>query len=296
MTKENFINKEGRTVWYYSFETEQPKATVVISHGMAEHPGRYAPLAEFLNKHGYDVRAIVHIGHDSTAERLGHMDRGEFDRCVENIDELVALAKKKTDKVLLIGHSMGSFLSQLYIERHGENIDGCVLSGSTMSADNAKETAAMVNALAQEGDPTQPNYKLIASMFGSYNSRYENVRTDYDWLTRVESVVDAYIADPYSGYTCTLGFYQNMIQGMADMGEESALERIPKALPILIIGGSMDPVSSWGEGLYRLKEKYDALGLCSELIVYDGARHEVFNEVNREQVFRDVLAFLERVG
>lgn len=294
MTIEKFINKEGKPVWYYDFPIEAPKATVVLSHGMAEHPGRYVPLAEFLNGQGYAVRAIVHIGHDRMAEHLGHMDQGDFDRCVENLDELVQRSKEKTDKVFLIGHSMGSFLSQLYLERHGKHIDGCVLSGSTMSAPNARETAAMVTALTEAGDPNQPNFELIASMFGAYNSRYEKARTDFDWLTRDESIVDAYIADPYSGCTCTLGFYQNMIQGMADMGEEKAMENIPKDLPILIIGGSMDPVSNWGEGLYALQKKYEELGLQSTLIVYEDARHEVFNELNREQVFHDVLRFLEQ--
>ena len=294
MTMEKFINKEGKPVWYYHFEIAEPKAAVVISHGMAEHPGRYVQLAEFLNGQGYDVRAIVHIGHDRVAEHPGHMDPGDFDRCVENLDELVALSKQKNGRVFLIGHSMGSFLAQLYMERHGKNIDGCVLSGSTRSAPNAKETAAMVKGLTETFDPKQPNAALIGSMFGAYNSRYPEQRTDFDWLTRDQAVVDAYIADPYSGFPCTLGFYQNMIQGMADMGDETAMANIPKDLPILIIGGSMDPVSSWGEGLYALKESYDALGLQSRLIVYEDARHEVFNELNREQVFRDVLEFLEQ--
>ena len=118
MEKKEFLNREGRKVFYLHWPVEEPRAAVVIAHGMVEHPARYDDLAMYLNGSGLAVYGIYHIGHGPDAEVLNHMGEGDFDRCVDNLHELVQLAAAETKKsVILLGHSMGSFLSQLYAAR-----------------------------------------------------------------------------------------------------------------------------------------------------------------------------------
>jgi alpha-beta hydrolase superfamily lysophospholipase len=189
---------------------------------------------------------------------------------------------------------MGSFMSQLYITRY-DDLDGLILSGSTKAAALVKVgsvLAKVLNALSR--DKTKPSPFMNAMAFGSYNKAFKNPRTDFDWLSRDARQVDKYIRDPYCGGICSISFYANLTGGMAAMGKRKGLEKINRQLPIYIQGGSMDPVSDMGKGLYALKKQYADLGVCRlELDVYEGARHEIFNELNRQEVYQNTLRFIQ---
>lgn len=294
MKKRTWINEQGERVNYLAWAVEAPKAAVVIAHGMTEHPGRYKPLATFLNRHGIAAYGVYHIGHGQYAQTLHHMDKGDFDRCIANVHELVGLVRQELQvPVILLGHSMGSFMSQLYVTRYND-LDGLILSGSTTANLVTKAGAALASVLcALSRDRAKPSQFVYGLAFGSYNKPFPNPRTDYDWLSRDELQVDRYVQDPYCGGVCSIGFFQNLTGGMAKMGKSKYIRNVPKDLPIYIQGGSMDPVSNLGKGLYALKKQYERLGVrLVRLDVYEGARHEIFNELNKEEVFQNTLEFI----
>lgn len=297
MEKKSFLNQSGQRVFYLSWPVAAPRAALVISHGMVEHPARYDDFAAFLNGSHIAVYGIYHIGHGPDAAILNHMGEGDFDRCVDNIHELVQLAKAETGApVILLGHSMGSFLAQLYVTRY-QDLAALILSGSTKSSPVAKIGAAMVTLLAAfYKDKTRLCPFMNNVTLGAYNKAFPNPRTDFDWLSRDNEQVDKYIADPLCGGVCSVSFYQNLTCGMAKMGNPEFIRNVSKELPVYIQGGSMDPVSNMGTGLYALRDQYTALGLSRvELTVYDGARHEIFNETNRMEVYHNTLTFIDSI-
>lgn len=297
MVKNSFNNAAGDRVFYLDWSINTPKAAVVISHGMVEHPARYDDFASFLNENQISVYGIYHIGHGEVAEVLNHMGKGDFDKCISNIHELVTIARQETNvPVVLLGHSMGSFMSQLYITRY-DDLDALVLSGSTKASPVVKAGAVIAGVLdALSIDHTKLSKFMNDMAFGAYNRAFEDAKTDYDWLSRDAEQVRKYIADPYCGGICSISFYRNLTAAMANMGKMKHIKNVNRELPIYIQGGQMDPVSEMGKGLYALKKQYDALGVKDvRLDVYEGARHEILNEINKEEVYRNTLAFIESV-
>ena len=296
MIKEYFKNTINEYVYYLKWEVKEAKANVVISHGMVEHPARYDDLAKYLNNNGINVYGIYHIGHGEDAKVLNHMGDNEFDRCISNINELVELVKVNNLPTILLGHSMGSFMSQLYITRYN-NIDGLILSGSTKSNFISKAGSIVASILTFFAkDKTKPSKFLDNMAFGSYNKVFKNPRTKFDWLSQDEEMVDKYIADPYCGGICSSSFFKNLTTGMAQMGKKKNLKNVNLSLPIYIHGGAADPVSNMGKGLYDLEKQYKKLGVKNiKLDVYENDRHEIYNELNRQEVYENTLKFIESV-
>ncbi|MCR4668091.1 MAG: lysophospholipase [Clostridia bacterium] len=295
MQERSFVNRTGDTIYYLEWAADEPKCAVVISHGMAEHPERYDDLAVYLNSKGYAVYAINQMGHGTHAAKPGHMAKGDFDKCVSNLSELVEIAKKETGKdAFLLGHSMGSFISQLYIERF-HNIKGLILSGSSAATPvmkMAKTIAGIVCAFSK--DTSRPSAFMNKMSFGSYNKAIDSPKTAFDWLSRDEENVRKYIEDPLCGFVCSQSFFREMAGGFAVMAEKSELDKIDKDLPIFIHGGSKDPVSDLGKGLYALEKQYKDLGVKDvTLTVYPEARHEIYNELNKQEVYDNTVDFIE---
>ena len=295
MEKKFFENKNGR-VFYLQWAVEDPVCSVVISHGMVEHPARYDDFARFLNNNRIAVYGIYHIGHGEDAKQVGHMDEGDFDRCIENLSSLIEIARENGAPVILLGHSMGSFMAQHYITRY-KNIDALILSGSTKAAPIAKAGAIVSKVLnAFSRDKSKPSYFMNLMAFGAYNKAFPDPKSPFDWLSRDCRQVKKYVDDPLCGAICSIGFFTNLTGAMATMGKKENIEKIDRALPIYIQGGSMDPVSDMGKGLYALKKQYDELGVQRvELTVYEGARHEILNETNKDEVYENTLRFINSV-
>ena len=295
MQEKTFKNRTADTIYYLEWAVDEPKCAVVISHGMAEHPERYDDLAQYLNTKGMTVYAINQMGHGKHAAKPGHMEKGDFDKCVSNLSELVEIAKAETGKdAFLLGHSMGSFISQLYIERF-HNIKGLILSGSSAATPvmkMAKPIASLVCAFSK--DTSRPSAFMNKMSFGAYNKAIDSPKTEFDWLSRDEENVKKYIDDPLCGYVCSQSFFREMAGGFAVMAEKSELAKIDKDLPIFIHGGSKDPVSELGKGLYALEKQYKDLGVKDvTLTVYPEARHEIYNELNKQEVYDNTAAFIE---
>lgn len=295
MERFHFINRTNDKVYYLKWGITAPKAVMVISHGMIENPERYDHLANYLNESGISVYAIYHIGHGEVAEVLNHMGEGDFDKCISNLNELVELvrAEEKDTPVVLFGHSMGSMMSQHYITRY-RNIDGLILSGSTVSGLLFKAGAVLASVVtALTKDKTKPCRFLYKIAFGMYNNHFKNPRTEFDWLIGNEEEVDKYLANPYCGGVCSASFYKNVMIGMATMGEKNRLNKIDRKLPIMIHGGEQDAVSDMAKGLYQLYNQYKVIGVEDvELRIYSGMRHEVHNEKDRDMVYENIRGFV----
>ena len=261
----------------------EPKAVVQIAHGMAEHFERYDRLARTLNAAGYAVYGADHRGHGRSADvhGLGSFGEGGFQAVVDDMAALSAVAREAAAgrPLVLLGHSMGSFAAQLYLLQYSSNLAALVLSG----------TAAMdklLEAMLASGGPAG---------LEALNAAFEPGRTGFDWLSRDEAEVDAYIADPLCGFALEESAMQSMFGLGASARSDARLARVRHDLPIYIISGERDPVVGPDQAFTRaLIESYRAAGLRRiEHRIYPGGRHEMFNETCRDQVEAELVAWLD---
>jgi alpha-beta hydrolase superfamily lysophospholipase len=277
-----------------------PRAVVMLSHGMAEHSGRYARLAAALTDAGFALYAHDQRGHGRTAANglLGHYaDRDGWNKVVGDLASLSASIGQRHPgvPVLLLGHSMGSYIAQAYLLHHSASVQGAVLSGSNFQPVSLYRSAAVIARLERWRQGAEGRSAIIEFLsFGSFNKAFKPVRTPFDWLSRDQEEVDKYVNDPLCGFRCTNQFWLDMLGGLQQISKKSNLAQIDKSLPILIMGGECDPVS---EGK-RLKDLASALTDTDHALVtlklYPQARHEILNETNREEVTHDLLAWLEQ--
>ncbi len=278
------------------------KGVVQIAHGMSEHCGRYADFARFLNSHGYIVYANDHRGHGKSVKskyELGIIaDEAGFSKMVDDMYMLTLYIKKTHPDLplFLFGHSMGSFLSQRYIMLHGDELSGVILSGS--NGKNPKILSYIANKIARSEERklgrNVPSVKMDKLLFGQFNSKFKPNRTPFDWLSRDEAEVDKYINDPLCGFIFSAGAYRDLLDGLSLIEDRKNVANVPKNLPIFIISGTKDPVGNFKKGLIKLKNTYDSMGINSvKMKLYEGARHELLNETNREEVYKDVVEFID---
>lgn len=279
-------------------EVKSPKAVVQIAHGMAEDAARYEDFAKFLNKNGYIVIADDHRAHGKTAQgKLGIVPEGS-DCYFDTIEDMALLTDyaKETYKVpvILFGHSYGSFLSQGYIEKHSDKIVSCVLCGSArMDIPDAKLGGMVANVQNAIFGPDKPA-KMIASMsFGNYEKPFKDENRVNAWLNRDVAECDKYNANPMCGYILSIGFYKSFFKGLSQIYGD-APKQIRADLPIFIISGDKDPVGGMGELVKNLYEMYKGLGFNVDIKLYEGARHEILNEINKQDVYNDALNFFEK--
>jgi alpha-beta hydrolase superfamily lysophospholipase len=271
---------------------------------MAEHGGRYARLARDLNRAGYVVWAHDHRGHglnDTQPVGRGHFGDSDGWRGLVNDAWAVSermLATFRGLPLVLFGHSMGSFLGQTLMAERGTAYRAVVLTG-TGGPPNVKEVMARGLAHAQHValGGRRPGRWLEKAVMGSYNQRFAPNRTRFDWLSRDESEVDAYAADPMCGFTLTAQAWLDFLSAKALLGDVLHLQKIPRALPVHLIAGTRDPVGEEGRGVRRLIRAYNGAGLVKvSWRFYEGARHELVNETNRDEVTRDLIQTLGELG
>lgn len=284
-------------------EGQAIKGVVQISHGMAEWAYRYDYFAKALNREGYIVYANDHRGHGLTApsmEDVGYIsdNDGFFDK-VEDMRELNQLIREEHPSlpVVLFGHSMGSFLSQRYIQLYGSDLVGVILSGSNGKQGPIINLGIALAYLEMKFKGRRHRSRLLDKLsFGSYNRAFPDNRTKFDWLSRDEKLVDRYIEDPYCGGIFTSSFFYDFLRGLKMITRRKNLEAVSKNLPIYIFSGSMDPVGGFGKGVEKLKEMYETHGLKEvSLVLYPEGRHEMLNEINRDEVIEDIVRWLNKI-
>lgn len=277
------------------------KAILQIAHGMQEFIDRYADFAAYLNTHGFLVVGNDHLGHGGSVrsqERMGYFAAHNGNKAV--IADMRSLHRQISEAYpgipyFLLGHSMGSFLARQYLCMYGQFLDGAVISGTAYHPYvEATMGAALCKVLAKVKGWEHRSTFINGMAIGSYNKRFEPARTKVDWLTRDEKIVDAYREDPRTQPIFTLNAYYNMFIGLQYIARRANLAHIPHSLPVLFIAGEMDPVGSFGAGVKRAFVQLKALGLTDvSCKLYPNDRHEVLNELDRAQVYEDVLTWLE---
>lgn len=229
---------DEKEIYTYKFECDENvavKGAVQISHGMAEHGKRYEDFAEILTDNGYNVYVNDHRGHGKTAKKLenaGYLaDENGFDCLVDDIHTLTEIIKEENKDVplILFGHSMGSFASQNYAIKYGDEIDGLILSGSNGDFGSLLNMANLIVKFTCKIKGRKYVSKFIDSLFfGSNNRNFKPCRTDYDWLSRDEKEVDKYINDEMCGFMCTCGFFEDFIQGLKFIEDRENIIKIEK--------------------------------------------------------------------
>ena len=286
------------------FPETPPRAAVQIAHGLAEHAARYARLAAALSAAGYAVYANDHRGHGRTArapEDLGFFaERGGWRKCLEDlwqVNRRIA-ADHRGVPIVLIGHSMGSFMAQHFISEHGDALAGVVLSASSGKPSPLAAAGRLAARLERlRLGPRGRSALMHALAFGAFNKPFAPARTPFDWLSRDGAEVDKYAADPLCGFQASVQLWIDLLDALGGIAKPARQARIPKRLPVYVIAGARDPVSANTKGLRQLLAAYRAAGL--ERVThrfYPEARHELFNEVNRDEVTRDLIAWLDGVA
>ena len=310
---------DGAVLYLRRWQTASPKAVLHIVHGMAEHSGRYDRLARRLTEEGIEVWAADQRGHGKTSENrqndpskgglLGHCANGDgFSRVTADIDILNRKIKSEHPEIplFLLGHSWGSFIAQNYLENfegrssaEGEKpvlLSGCILSG-TRGPGGAKIALGgpAMTFLALILGESKGSAIAKAAADGPYNKPFRPNRTNFDWLSRDDAEVDAYVSDPFCGMLCSVGFYRDMAMALKRIHRPEEMGKIRKEIPIFIFSGSADPVGDMGESPAALAVAYRHLKINDlETVLYPDARHEPLHETNRDEVTESLLSWLLR--
>ena len=298
-----FQTVDGANLHVSAWVIQTPKAIVQILHGMAEYGSRYARLAQALAAAGYNVYAHDHRGHGQSIPEggtPGHLaDSDSWNRIVEDAHGVNReIAKRHRDlPIIIVGHSMGSFvLQQLLFERPNDMV-AAALSGS-----NGKPPPiAMVGKLLARIERVRvgkhnPSPVLQKLTFGEYNKPFEPARTDFDWLSRDPDEVDKYVADPLMGFAVSTQTWLDLLNALDQISKPSNVAKVPKDKPLYLFAGDQDPVGDNGKGMKNLYDAYKRAAIFDvRLKLYPDARHETLNESNRQEVTDDLIAWCDEM-
>ena len=302
--KASFLSADGKTdvaayFWYATDVT--PRAIIQLSHGMCEYVTRYDAWARRFAQAGFVFCGNDHLGHGHTAQSkndLGYMaKRGGAELLVEDVHKMTLLAKEKFPDIPLVlyGHSMGSFVARVYLTRYGEELAGALISGTAgpgQPTGLGKKVAHTVGAV--RGERYRSRF-LTAMAFGSYNKKFAEEKSLFSWLTRDGAVRERYGEDPFCTFVFTAAGYDTLFTLLGEISEKKWAYGVPKRLPMLLFAGDMDPVGGYGKGVKKVYERLVAADCNVRLKLYEGGRHEMHNEINKDEVFADLIQYLEEI-
>ena len=298
----SFLSSDGKSSIYAKIHEPNEgeiRGVVQLAHGMVDHVERYGELVAYLTGEGYVFAGNDHLGHGKTAKCKD--DFGFFaskDGYKYVVDDLYTmnqeLHKRYPGKpVILLGHSMGSFLSRLYAVKYPTSLDGIIIHGTggkNPALPFGKIVVAVLRAIKGERYRSALVKKLS---FMGYNSRFDKSEGDDAWLTRAGELVADRNGDDRTNFIFTLAGYNDLFTMLGECNSSHWYSEYPKSLPTLLMAGADDPVGNYGEGV---REVYDGLSkegvVALDIALYEGARHELFNETNRAEIFRDMCDWL----
>ncbi|MDI1481369.1 alpha/beta hydrolase [Polyangium sp. y55x31] len=300
-----WIADDGKPIFVRVFSPDEgakPLGVVHVSHGMSEHGARYARVAEALTARGLVVEAHDHRGHGHTAkssDELGYFGPGDgFGRVVADLRGLLARARMAYAGLpqALLGHSMGSLIAQGVLPEEGGKLAAVILSGTNGPPSMMARAGVLVAKAERARLGERGKSAVIQGMsFDAWNRTFSPNRTPYDWLSRDAAEVDKYVADALCGFSATTTLWVQLLGAMPSLAHPGALARIRKDLPVYVVAGSEDPVHERTKNLRGLLDAYAKAGLSDVTYrVYPGARHELFNETNRDEVIREAAEWLAR--
>ena len=270
----------------------EPKALIVIAHGLCEHLNRYDHFTERLNEQGYSVYRFDQRGHGKS--KGDKVFFGSFNEMPDDTNVIIDMAREEREgkKVFLFGHSMGSFLSRAYTAKYPDTIDGTIWCGTSGANPAAGLGAALARAIEKRSGDHHRSDFLNSLAFGKYNKRTEN-ETPFDWLSKDKEEVKKYIDDDYCGFVFTANGFETLFSLLKQISGKDWYRAVPNDKPIFLIAGENDPVGEYGKGVNEVFMTLKKTGHSSvEMKLYPGDRHELLNEIDRDAVTKDITDWL----
>ena len=301
-----FTTHDNETIFYYRWPSNKNivlKGIVQISHGIGEHAGRYHSIANILQNDGYEVFANDHRIHGKSVKSedyLGYYDGEDyFSDAINDMRQLTEIIKNTNPnkKIILFGHSMGSLLSREYVTRYGEDLDALILSGTASFMKGLGSFGLLSAQFLGKLNGKHRSNELLKNLFISqFNKKFKPNRTRVDWISSDEKQVDLFEADPLRIEDFSLSVFRDILKGSKKIDKDATFEKTPKNLPIFIFSGDKDPVGEMGKGVKKVVKKYKNAGIKNlTLKLYSEGRHEMLNEINKEEVEKDVLNWLNKI-
>ncbi|MDD3335425.1 MAG: lysophospholipase [Eubacteriales bacterium] len=297
MIKDTFLSVTGETLDKCLWPVEgEAKGIVQLVHGMAEHIDRYDGVACALNAAGYIVVGHTHLGHGPNAKIKGYFtDKNGWDALLDDTHRLRKDTQAQFPRLpyFLLGHSMGSFVVRTYCLKYEAGLAGVIISGTGhFDKPILAAGSAIAGLQCLLGQGQKPSMILHNMNFSANNKQVDNPKTESDWLSRDEEQVAKYNADPLCGFPFTARAYADLFTGLKQLYPDK-LGAMIKDIPILIFSGDHDPVGANGKGVTKVYEELKAAGVKDvTLKLYPDGRHEMFNELNREEVYADLASWL----
>lgn len=296
-------NGIDRIAYYiYCPENTAVRAVVQISHGMCEYIERYEDFADFLCGNGIAVCGNDHLGHGnsvSSDDELGYFaSEMGWTFLPKDLHRMTAIMQEEYGDLpyIMFGHSMGSFAARAYAAKYGRCLDGLILCGTSGGESAADAGLALAKSLSAVKGDHYRSEKIQQMLFGVSNFKVEEKRTEFDWVSRDREIVAKYMLDPKCNFTFTVRGYYDLIMLLEYVSSEDWADKIRKHLPIFLISGDMDPVGGYGKGVRKVYERLTEAGVENvSMKLYEGARHELINEINRSEVYGDVLDWINSV-
>ncbi len=284
-----------------AWRADFPRAVLQISHGMIEHIGRYAGLAEHLNGHGVSVYGHDHLGHGMTSpdERGYIAERDGDEHLVDDLHAVTVRIREENPSIPLfvLGHSMGSYVLRRYITRYGTDIDGAIIMGTgNQSGASVAIGKAVASVLCAVKGPMARSAFLDRIVLSSNDGHFKDSDLPNRWLSKDTGNVERYNSDPMTSFGFTASAYRDLFTLIQKDIRLTDGEGIPKDLPVVLMSGTDDPIGGFGKGVAKAARGLEGLGLHPEVRMYDG-RHEILNDTCSKEVMDDILDWiLGRIG
>lgn len=281
-------------------DATKPVCILQIVHGMAEHIDRYDDFAGFLAERGILVVGDDHLGHGKSVqpgEPYGYFCKDDAPTVlVRDEHRLKKMMQEQYAGIpyIILGHSMGSFITRNYLLRYGTGIDAAIIMGTGMQPKPALMFALALTALQGLIFGAKHVSKLVnAVSFGAYNKQIKTPKTPYDWISENEDNVRKYIKDPLCGFIFTINGFQTLFKLIYDLNDKEKLQKMPMNLPVFFVAGADDPVGNYGKGVEQVYRSFEEIGMNNvQMKLYPGDRHEILNETDREDVYGDIYRWI----
>lgn len=307
MLKEEFYydSRDGKSklhaVRYMPEDAESIRCVVQIVHGMAEYFERYEEFAEYLTARGCVVTGEDHMGHGKSVGEKGKYgyfcEQDPATVLVRDVHRLKKATQALYPEVpyIIMGHSMGSFIVRNYMFRYGTGISAAIVMGTGMQPQTLLNLSRIIGGIQKLlCGPEYVSRLLDKLAFGKYNGKIEKPATEFDWLSRDAERVADYIRDPMCGFVFTVNGFLTLMELISRLNRSENVDKVPKSLPVLMISGTGDPVGDYGAGVRKAYDSLVGVGVKNvRLKLYEGGRHELLNETNRDEVMRDIMNWLE---
>lgn len=292
-------NGENQIKYYVYVPLGEVRALFQLSHGMCEYVERYEGFIDYLTRQGFLVFGNDHLGHKGSVKSqadLGYMgDEGGWRHMYEDVHTLSKRMKKEYPnlKLFLFGHSMGSFIVRAVMANYITDYDGVILCGTSGTNPMTTLGLKVVSFLRIFKKGRAKSLFVTAGSFKDYNSRYDKVTNTYEWLSRDRQIQEAFAKDPYTHFTFSLAGYNDLFNMLDYISSDNWYNIIPEDIPLFVISGDMDPVGSWGDGIREVDEKLRRKDRKNyDMKLYPDMRHEILNEIGKEEVYEDIRSWL----